>query len=227
MRAKSYLKAATIGCFGLLTLAATTTNARAEGPKFPDNLYLTASVGQSTMDMDDLTGFSVDDDDTSYSIGLGFDFNRYLALEAGYIDLGEVSASISGSFTGTYQGSPISATGTLSTAADSYGFYLGPQLNIPATDALDFYIKAGYLAWDMEATATASGTMTYDNIVYAGDVTATVDDDGYNPYMGFGLSFDVSNTWAIKADWVRYVDVGDTDIDVVAAGVTWKFGKLR
>jgi len=227
MRAKSYLKAATLGCFGLLTLAATTTNAWAEGPKFPDNLYLTASVGQSTMDMDDWEGFSVNDDDTSYSIGLGFDFNKYLAIEAGYIDLGEVSATISGGFTGTYQGLPISATGTLTASAESDGFYFGPQLNIPATDALDFYVKAGYLAWDMDSTATASGTMTYAGTVYAVNETATVSDDGYDPYLGLGLSFDVSNTWSVKADWVRYIDVDESDIDVFAAGVIWKFGKLR
>ena len=227
MKAPKFLKAATIGCVGVLTIAATTTNAQAEGPRFPDNLYLTASIGQSTMDMDDMTGFDVDDTDTTYSIGLGFDFNKYLAIEGGYIYLGEVSATASGGFAGTYQGLPITATGTLTATGESDGFYFGPQINVPATDALDFYIKAGYLAWDMEATATASGTMTYAGTAYAINETATVDDDGYDPYLGLGLSFDVSNTWSIKADWIRYIDVDESDIDVVAAGVTWKFGKLR
>ena len=227
MKPTSFIKAATIGCAGVLAIASTAANARAEGAKFPDNLYLTASIGQSTMDMDDMTGFSIDDTDTSYSIGLGFDFNKYLAIEAGYINLGEVSASITGAFVGTYQGIPISATGTLYATAESDGFYFGPQINIPATNALDIYIKGGYLVWDMDTEATASGTLTYGDTVYAGDVTATATDDGTNPYMGMGLSFDVSDTWSVKADWVRYIDVGETDIDVIAAGVIWKFGKYR
>ncbi len=211
---------------GLLALAAAPANAAEATTKWASGLYATASIGQTRADMDDLAGFDVDDTDIGYSVGIGYEFNKYLAFEAGYINLGEVTATATGNYSGTYNGAPFTATGTVNLEAETDGFYFGPQVSFPVTDRLDLYAKVGLFSWDVDVKAIASGSLTYGGTVYAGSSEATASDDGTDVYFGAGLSYDVTDIITVKADWTRFNDVSDTDIDFIAAGLVFKFGKL-
>ncbi|MDR0480377.1 MAG: outer membrane beta-barrel protein, partial [Gallionellaceae bacterium] len=131
------------------------------------NFYVLGSIGQSKIKglgsadeyTAELTGAgltgvsaSVDDSDTAYKLQLGYQFNKYFALEGGYFDLGK--AGVNGQFTGgrydfTFKASGVnvSALGILPLSDD---FSIFGKLGAAYTSA-----KA-----DNFATATGGGSVT-------------------------------------------------------------------
>lgn len=195
--------------------------------------YATGSIGQTRIDNNDLStlenlGVSVDDTDTGYSTGIGYEFNKYVAFEGGYADLGEATATYSGAVSGTINGTPFSATGTIRAQAEADGFYFGPILSLPVTDKFSIYAKAGLFIWDVDTSASAAGTLTYGGNVYAGSGEATVSDNGTDAYFGAGIAYDVTQTLSVKTEWTRFQIDSDSDsvVDFVSAGLVFKFGKL-
>jgi OOP family OmpA-OmpF porin len=55
--------------------------------------YLRLALGQSQADIDCTGTTSCDDGDTAWKVFGGYQFNRHFALEAGYANLGEATAS--------------------------------------------------------------------------------------------------------------------------------------
>src|SRR5690348_9359448 len=55
------------------------------------HFYLGADLGQTRMDLPDVIGFTSPQDDQSFtwSLRLGYRFNRYFAVEGGYTDFGD------------------------------------------------------------------------------------------------------------------------------------------
>ena len=69
--------------------------------------YLTGSVGRSKYDIE---GLSSDNKDTSYNLGVGYNFSKSLAIEAGYADFGKLQFSgVTGKAKSTYVGLILSA----------------------------------------------------------------------------------------------------------------------
>lgn len=199
----------------------------AEDYTFPglSGFYATASIGYAKSDYD-FSGFTdKDDSDTAYSIGIGYDFNKYIAIETGWLDLGQISGSVSDSASGTLYGKSYTATGAVTFKAEADGFYLGPIVSIPVTEKFKAYAKAGVYFWDMDADASATISLTYDGTTYAADEKASLSDDGEDLYYGLGASYDVTDKLTVRADWIRY-DVYDVDIDLFSASLIFKFGKL-
>lgn len=201
------------------------TSVAAEGGPL-SGLYGSASFGSTKADIDEIAGANIDDTDTGYSIGLGYEFNKYVSFEIGYIDLGKATVDASASSSGTINGKPITFVGTLNAKVEADGFYYGPKLSYPVTEQFDIFAKAGLFSWDADAEAIASGNLTYNGIVYAGSVTATASDDGTDFYGGLGLSYDLTDMVTLEAEWTRYTDVADSDVDFIGAGLVFKFGKL-
>ena len=184
--------------------------------------YGIVELGQSEADISAPAGVSVDNKDTSYSLGAGYRFNDYVSVEGGYLDLVEVSAKASGSGSGTYYGTPITFTGTLSAQSDAKGWFLGPKFTLPLSKQMDLYGKVGYYFWDSDTTATLTGSGTFGGVPYTVGVTAKVTDSGEDPYYGVGLAYRFTDRLGIQAGFTRY-SVQDTDVDNLALGLTFKF----
>ena len=184
--------------------------------------YGIVGLGQSEADINAPAGVSVDNKDTSYFLGAGYRFNDYVSVEGGYLDLGEFSASGSGSVSGTYSGTPYTATGTFSAKSDAKGWFLGPKFTLPLSKKMDLYGKVGYYFWDSDTTFSASGTFTIGGVTYAGGVSAKASTSGDDPYYGVGLAYRFTDRIGIQADFTRY-SIQDTDVDMLALGLTFKF----
>lgn len=184
--------------------------------------YGIVELGQSEVDISAPAGVSVDNKDTSYSLGAGYRFNDYVSVEGGYLDLGEVSASGSGTLSGTYYGTPFTATGTFSAQSDAKGWFLGPKFTLPLSKQMDLYGKVGYYFWDSDTTATFTGSVTFGGVTYSGGGSAKVTDSGDDPYYGLGLAYRFTDRIGIQAGFTRY-SVQDTDVDNLALGLTFKF----
>lgn len=118
----------------LLTLGMTGTALAQNG------FYAGASIGQATIDAcDGVT--NCDDEDTSWKIFGGWEFNRNIALEAAWVDFGEVSGSIDGS----------------KVSAEVDGWALAGKFMLPLNEQFGVFGKLGMIMWDVEGGGAASG----------------------------------------------------------------------
>ena len=118
----------------LLTLGMTGTALAQNG------FYAGASIGQATIDA--CGGITdCDDEDTGWKIFGGWEFNRYIALEAAWVDFGEISGSIGGS--------------AVSTEID--GWALAGKGMLPITEKFGVFGKFGMIMWDAEGGGAVSG----------------------------------------------------------------------
>ncbi|GGO80936.1 membrane protein [Marinobacterium nitratireducens] len=118
----------------LLTLGMTGTALAQNG------FYAGASIGQATIDAcDGVT--SCDDDDTSWKIFGGWELNRNIAIEAAWVDLGEISGTIGGS----------------AVSAETDGWTLAGKGMLPLNQQFDVFGKLGMIMWDVEGGGAASG----------------------------------------------------------------------
>lgn len=179
-----------------------------------EGFYVDLGLGQAKADFGDTAGLNVDNTDTSYSIGAGYKFNNYIAIEGGYLKLGTASIGTSGTVTGTYYGNPYSATGTLSASSEVDGYYLGPVLSLPVGDKFEAYARAGVYFWNANSKMSATGTLTYAGTTYTGGTTATTSDNGNDAYYGIGAAYKATKNVSVGADWTRY-DIGGVDVDVI------------
>ena len=145
-------------------------------------------------------GVSCDDKDTSWKLLAGYRFSRNLALEAGYTNLGEMTARGPGG-TATRE----------STAWELVGVGM-----LPMGNNFSLYGKAGVYRGDTEGRL---------NTVL---LTGTTDDKNTDLTFGAGLQFDMTRNVALRAEWQRYKDmggdqVGESDMDVLSLGVLVAF----
>jgi hypothetical protein len=183
-----------------LSLAILLTTAMAGGVAHAAEQGFFAEVGAGFTSVDNnlggLPGVSVDDEDVFFSIGGGYNFSNMFAAEAGYIDLGEASAS------------NIWNWGDKATVSAD-GFYFGPRLTIAVTEQLDGYARIGLLAWDAK---------------YEDSYGRSISDDGTDVYFGVGAAWNISPQFAVGADWTRYaVESNGLDTDIDAFGAKLKF----
>ena len=161
------------------------------------------------------TGVTIDDSDTVANFSLGYKVSPSVALEGSIISGGEVSASLSGDESGTFQGKTYSASGTVTVKAKtdtSYLFglkYSGKIGSYP----LSLNMKAGQLFWDVDYIASASGTITYGGTTYSGSTTETLlAVDGSDLYFGIGMSYELSNNSSIDLDYIS-TEINGSDIN--------------
>jgi OOP family OmpA-OmpF porin len=121
MNVSTKLLAAAVGV--ALSLSAVTVNAQESTSGF----YAGAGVGQSFVDEG-----RYDDEDTAFSVFGGYEFNRYFALEAGYVDFGELEPTIAGP------------------SAEADSTYLVAVGSVPITDKFSAYAKAGWNRWNVD-----------------------------------------------------------------------------
>lgn len=181
------------------------------------NFYLSASLGQAKADIGSASGLTVDDTDTSYSIGVGYKFNDNIAIEGGYQKLGK--GSVTGTASGTFYGKSFTATGlTLSDEVD--GYYLGPVITFPLVDNFEVQGRIGVYSWTGDTKASFT-SLAYGGTTYSGTSIST-SHDGSDVYYGFGVAYKVSKNVSLGADWTRF-DIDGTDVDVFGARLKYSF----
>jgi OOP family OmpA-OmpF porin len=131
------------------------------------------------------TSFTLSDKDTAYKAFLGYSFNRYLALEAGYFNLGSYS----------YHG-VAPAPGTLAGNFKVDGPSLDAVLRLPFTESFAFFLRAG--AAYVEVRDHFEGTALLPDTVTRPRTRET------NLKYGGGFQFDLCPTMALRAEVERY-----------------------
>lgn len=185
--------------------------------------YAGASIGESRATIDDariaselLSGglstssINDDDNDTGYKLFGGYQFNRHMALELGYFDLGKFGFSASTEPPGTLTGS-IKVKGA---NLDAVGI-------LPITEKFAALARVGLIYADAKDSFAGTGAVTVL------DPSPSNRDTKYK--FGLGLQYAFTESFAVRAEAERYRindAVGnDGDIDLLSAGLVYRFGE--
>lgn len=143
-------------------------------------------------------GISCDDKDTAWRILGGYQFNKNLAVELGYTDVGEVSAS-----------------GTFSASIEAKIWELVAVGSWPFTPNFSAYGKLGMYRGDTDFST--------NNPAFANESESNTD-----LTYGIGVRWDFTRNLGARAEYQIYKDIGggnigEGDVDVISVGVIWKF----
>lgn len=149
-----------------------------------------------------------DDADTGYKVFAGYRFGEYMAIEGGYIDLGEAQADAT---------APVVAAATLS----ARGGYLAVLPQIPIGPSGSIFGRVGLSALDAELVATAPGVRSTDSSGAVGFM------------FGVGAEIHLSESMSLRAEWERHstdealeiagVSIDAPDIDLASASIVLRF----
>ena len=185
--------------------------------------YVGANAGQSRAKIDDTrivedllaggfatTALKDDNRHFGYKLFGGYEFNKYLALEGGYFDLGKFG------FTANTL-PPAGLTGNIKLQ----GANLDAVLMLPFSHRFAAFGRVGYAYTYAKDTFTGYG----DVIV----LNPEPKDHSGNYKFGFGLQFLVTESLGLRAEAERY-RVNDAvgnkgDIDLFSAGLVYRFGR--
>lgn len=186
--------------------------------------YVGANVGQSRAKIDDdritssllgrgFSGISIADDDrdTGYKLFGGYKFNKNVAVEGGYFDLGKFGYAAS-----------MNPSATLNGSIKLKGLNLDLVGMLPITEKFSAFGRAGV------NYAQAKGAFTgTESSVYAPNSNPSKRDTNYK--LGLGLQYALTESLAMRAEVERYRindAVGNKgDIDLVSVGLVYQFGE--
>lgn len=185
--------------------------------------YVGGSVGPSYADIDEdgintglassgfpVTAFEDDERDTGYKLFAGYQFNRYIAIEGGYFDLGEFD----------FQATTL-PDGMLDGRIEIHGVNLDLVGMVPLTDRFAIFGRAGV------QRARAKDRFIGSGIVNVFNPRREETDTNYK--AGVGLQYAITPSLDFRFEVERYrIDdaVGNTgDIDLLSVGLVYRFGQ--
>jgi OOP family OmpA-OmpF porin len=164
---------------------------------------------------------TLDDSDTGFGVGGGYQLNDYFAFEFAYVDLGTID----------YQADAVISDGTITSDADVTfeSTADGPVVSVlamyPFGERFSVFARAGISFLEAEGTAR----ITVDGTTGAASQSGQKSD----PMFGVGAEFSVTKHFAVRLGWDRYLDVGtadvagDTDADVISLGLRFAMSWFR
>ncbi|NVK19247.1 MAG: outer membrane beta-barrel protein [Methylocystaceae bacterium] len=172
--------------------------------------YLGGSVGRSSTDTGITEGTAtLDEEDISYKVYGGLQFNKYLGAEIHYINFGE--ASLSGNNGSTFsidgtnytfnQNADISISGQSFGLSGTLGYKMG---------AVRPFVKGGLHRWDVDASLNSATTSADDN------------ESGFDAVVGAGAELTIIGGLNLRAEYEHYV-LGSADVNVLSAGINYRF----
>lgn len=187
-------------------------------PASAGEFYLGASVGQSKIDVGNCNDFddgslitcSIDDNDTGYKVYGGYQFNPHLALEGGYVDLGEAKVTANSDGSGF-----LWAPGALEAQGEAKGFLLQGVFGGNVHERIALFASAGLLFADTDVEASNGGF--------------TFSESASDPETKFGVGarIGINDRFSVRGEWERFLDVGDDDtgegdIDLISIGIEYQ-----
>ncbi len=160
---------------------------------------------------------SQDKRDTGYKLQVGYQFNRYLAIEGGYVNLGKFRYQAAST-------APVVATRDASIKID--GWNIGAIGSLPVTNSLTGFAKAGMFSYKLSFSCSGTGSSCTNP-----DRSA----NGAPLYYGLGLDWNFTQSWFARAEYEVFTDVGDSlnltgttgttkaDVRMMSVGVGYKF----
>ena len=186
----------------LLFVMAALIAAAAPTSAVENGFYIGGSIGGSSLevqDVDDEFGaFRFSDGDTAYKLFAGVRFLNFLAVEAGYVDLGDPQDIIA-SIEGQELEVQIGVKGW-----DAYAVGMLP------IGPVDLFAKFGVVSWDADIRAVLDEVIDSDS------------DSGTDAAYGLGVALRLGRV-AFRAEGERF-DIGEAEeVYMLSAGISYTF----
>lgn len=146
-------------------------------------------------------GSTYEDSDTALQLFAGYQFNPYIGVEAGYIDLG--AAQLRSSGTMNPPGPVFSAPFAMNIDIESTGFTLAGLGRLPLGSVVDLHGRLGLLFAQTDVSVSSPSTR--------GSASETL--DSISGFFAVGAGVTLGQHWSLSVDWTRYDNVGDEDED--------------
>lgn len=157
-----------------------------------------------------MTGTS-DARDTSWNVTLGYRVNNNIAFELGYVNLGDIEASVAD------RTSQSDARGQFTFSTEGVTAAMVGRFPVRQWTP---YIRAGVLfsETDLRYAGSASGAA----------FGARIKDDSQDAFFGAGLTYDLGSRWSVQLDLTHFMEAGDrgsgqSDYHNVSVGFMWRF----
>jgi OmpA-OmpF porin, OOP family len=132
--------------------------------------FIELGIGQSSFDLPDFPGVSIDDSDTTWAVSGGYMFHPSFGAEVGYRDLGEITVT----------------DPAVSVTAEVTGIMLGVVGRLAVAERLSIVPRFGLYLWDVEASASNGFSDSDDGHDFYFGIGA---DFQINPKTHVGLHF--------------------------------------
>lgn len=159
--------------------------------------------------------------DFAYTFVVGYDFNKYAAVELGYLDLGKPSDTFKDNSEPPYVGKD-KVDITLN------GIDLAVVGKYPFADSFDVHAKLGVIWWTPKVTDVYTETDSTDSTYFYKD-TSTIESDSTDLLIGVGASYMWGEHLVLSLDW-QHIELGGSlevagidNTDAWLFGAAWKF----
>ncbi len=177
------------------------------------NSYKGAGQADQLLDLGfDGASSSIDDKDAAYRIYAGYQLHRYVAVEAGFVDLGRTSIT-----------STVLPAGSLDTRIRAKGFDVSAVGMLPLGEQFTVFARVGAFAAETRASYSGRGSV----LLFDGEQTQKK--RSTNVVYGVGATFNFTPRFALRAEYNRYSKLGDDltggefDTRTLSAGIQYRF----
>jgi OmpA-OmpF porin, OOP family len=151
----------------------------------------------------------LDDTDKGWGVHIGYRITRYVAVEVGFIDLGEFFYENAMALTvddgpGGFPAQTIDAASDLRlTSSGPFASVLGM---LPITDAFDIHARGGLIFADTRARARSIVEDDPDTFS-----SFEAKDRSRDFFAGIGASWNINPSYSLRFEYQKFLDVGDDD----------------
>jgi OOP family OmpA-OmpF porin len=185
-------------------------------------------LGVDTTNLGNGITLNVDDSDSAGTFLVGYKVNDNFAVEGGFITGADASVSITNAnaTNGNLYGSTLvlNANSTISVNAEGKEtYFVGGKFNFPMSKEFSLDARAGMMWWDIDYSVSANAAGTYGGAAFAINENFFVANaDGSDAYYGLGATYNVNDSFAIKADYTM-TEMDDSDVDAYTISASMKF----
>jgi OOP family OmpA-OmpF porin len=172
-------------CLVVLIVAATVPASASD-----TGFYLGAGIGRSSIDILEFypsLGDSLDQENSAYKVYGGYRFLKFLAVEAGYTDLGSPQ--------GMERNVPEHPERAEVSVNGLDAFVVGI---LPVSQVVDIYAKAGLMSWDTDITSIQDGEVIFSESTSGTDTAFGI---GIGIWVGKNVTLRGEGEWFTIGDY--------------------------
>lgn len=145
----------------------------------------------------------LDDNGDTFKIFGGYRFNKFIALEGALVSLGDDLGSNNDLIK---DGISVQAVGIW-----------------PVAKRVELFGKAGFFTWEeWQVNETQFDCSDFGTGFICVEDQDKID-DGTGGTFGLGFNYHISKRWSLRAEWERFLDVGEGDVDMISLGSFYRF----